>query len=93
MRIGAYAGVGVGDQLATYLAAVHDLSQMLDIDLMDDARTRGHNFEIVEGALPPTQELVAFPVALVFNLDVLGQRLGRSESLGYHGMIYHHLGW
>ena len=46
---------------------------------MADARARGNNREVVEGALAPLEELIALAVALIFQIDVLLERLGGAE--------------
>ena len=52
----------------------------------------GHDLEVVEGALAPAQELVALAVALVLDLDVALEGLGRAEDVGDHGVVDDHLG-
>ena len=47
---------------------------------MDDARGRRHDPEIIEGFLPPVQELVALAVALEFQLGVARQRIGEAKK-------------
>ena len=46
-----------------------------------------HHAEIVECACAPAQELVALLVALVFDLDVLLERVGRAEEIHLDGMV------
>ena len=52
----------------------HDLGEVLEVDLVDDAGRRRHDAEVVEGALAPLQELVALVVALELALAVDLQR-------------------
>ena len=54
---------------------------------MADAGARRHDGEIGERLLAPFQEAVALLVLLVFALDVLPQRLRRSEIIDDHGMV------
>ena len=49
----------------------------------------GTTLEVVEGALPPAQELVALTVALVFDLDVALERVGRAEQVRDHRVVDH----
>ena len=65
---------------------------MLDVDLVDDAGAGRDDLEVVERALAPAQELVALAVALVLDLDVALERLGRAEDVGDDGVVDDHLG-
>ena len=88
--IGADACVGIGLENAVDDSREDDPGQMLDVDLMDYAGSRGNHLEIVEGGLAPAQELVALTVASVFDLGVPGERVRGSEHLGYDGMVNDH---
>ena len=66
--------------------------QVLDVDLVDDAGAGRHDLEVAERALAPAQELVALAVALVLDLDVALERLGRAEDVGDDGVVDDHLG-
>jgi hypothetical protein len=55
---------------------------VLDVDLVHDPRTWWNHFEIVEGGLTPAQELVALPVALIFDLHVSDERISGAEHIG-----------
>ncbi len=83
VRVGANAGVRVGDPIALH----HHAGQVLDVDLVHDAGARRHHLEVVEGALTPAQELVALAVALVFDLDVALERVRCSEEVGDHRVV------
>ena len=74
------------------LAGEHDAGQVLDVDLVHDAGAGRDDLEVVEGALAPAQELVALAVALVLDLDVALERLGRAEHVGDDGVVDDHLG-
>ena len=50
------------------------------------------DLEVVERALAPAQELVALAVALVLDLDVALEGLGRAEDVGDHGVVDDQLG-
>jgi hypothetical protein len=86
--VGADAGVGVGDTVADH----HDAREVLDVDLVHDAGAGRDDLEVVEGALAPAQELVALTVALVLDLDVALERVGRAEHVGDDGVVDDHLG-
>ena len=92
VRVGADAGVGVGDRRAVVVAREHHAGEVLDVDLVHDAGARGHDLEVVERALAPAQELVALAVALVLDLDVALEGLGRAEDVGDDGVVDDHLG-
>jgi hypothetical protein len=47
---------------------------------VDDAGARGHDLEVVERGLAPAQELVALEVALVLELDVALEGVGRPKT-------------
>ena len=73
--------------------AVHDHArQVFDVDLVHDAGARRHHLEVVECALPPAQELVALPVALVLDLDVALECVGGAEQVGDHRVVDHQVG-
>ena len=88
VRVGADAGVGVGDAAALE----HHAGQVLDVDLVHDAGARGDDLEVVERGLAPAQELVALTVALVLELDVLLERVGAAEDVGDDRVVDDHLG-
>jgi hypothetical protein len=52
----------------------------------------GTTLKSSNAALSPAQELVALVVALVFELDVAGERVGRAEQVGHHRVVDHQLG-
>ena len=54
---------------------------------MADAGAGRHDAEVVERALAPLQEVVALAVALVFELDVLRERLRRAELVDDHRVV------
>ena len=77
---------------AVDLTGEHHAGEVLDVDLVDDAGAGRDDLEVVERALAPAQELVALPVALVLDLDVALERLGRAEHVGDHRVVDDHLG-
>src|SRR6185503_19574366 len=63
--------VGQGDRPAVLVGAVgDDRGQVLEVDLVDDARAGWHDPQVAERGLRPTQELIALAVALVLASDV-----------------------
>ena len=60
---------------------------MLDVHLVDDAGARRHHLELAERPLPPAQELVALPVALVLEVDVPLERVRPPEHVRDHRMV------
>ena len=92
VRVGADQRVRVRRQLPVELTGEHHPCQVLDVDLVDDAGAGWDHLEVVERALAPAQELVALTVALVLDLDVALERLRRTEDVGDHGVVDHHLG-
>ena len=92
VRIGAHAGVEVGEGVSVVSGlGHHDLGEVFDVDLMDDAGSRRHHTEVAERLLAPAQELVAFAVALVFDVHVLFDRIGHAILVDLHGMVDHHI--
>ena len=79
VRIGADAGVGIGDRLAVLVVRPDDLAEIFEIDLVADAGAGRHDAEVAERLLAPLQELVALLVALIFELDVAGEGERRAE--------------
>ena len=88
VAVGADAGIGKGLLgLARRRLGPYRLRQVLEVDLMADARARRHHPEVVEGARAPAQELVALLVALVLDLDVLLEGVGGAEVVDLHGVV------
>jgi hypothetical protein len=87
----ADAGVRVGTEDAVNFAGHDGACQVFDVDLVDDAGSRGDNLEVVESSLAPTQELVTLAVALVFDLHVALKRAGVAEGIDLHGVVDDHL--
>ena len=64
-----------------------DLGQVLEVDLVDDARAGRHDAQAVERRLRPAQQLVALAVALVLAVDVEGERVRRAEAVDLHRVV------
>ena len=80
VRVGADAGVGVGERAVALGAREDHAGQVLDVDLVDDAGARRDDLELVERGLAPAQELVALAVALVLDLDVALEGVRRPKT-------------
>ncbi len=65
---------------------------MLDVDLVHDAGTRWDDLELIEGPLPPAQELVALAVSLILQLDIPGEGVRPAEDIGDHRVVDDKLG-
>ncbi|MDR6099168.1 hypothetical protein QE454_002787 [Microbacterium sp. SORGH_AS454] len=92
VRVGADTGVGVRTQHAVDGAVVDDLGEVLDVDLVHDAGSRGDDLEVVEGRLTPAKELVPLAVALVLDLDVALEGVLATEQVGDDRVVDDHLG-
>ena len=92
MRIGPDDGVGIrerpiGRGLAGAAGTEDDPRQILDIDLVDDARVGRHGAEIGQRFLPPLEECVALTVSLELEPCIFLERAGRREGVDLHGMV------
>ena len=87
--VGADERVGVGEgRLGMAVRRVHDAArQVLQVDLVDDARRRRHDAEVLEGRLPPAQEQVALLVALELALRVDQERRRRTVLVDLDRMV------
>ncbi len=81
VRVGADEGVGIGDPAVVVGAVGDDGREVLEVDLVDDPRARGHDAQVAERGLRPAQQLVALAVALVLALDVEGERAGPAPGV------------
>ena len=80
-------GVGVGHALAPRRVVEHDPGQVLEVHLVDDARARRDDLEVVERRLPPAQEGVALVVPLELTLRVDEERPRRAERVHLHRVV------
>ena len=83
MRVGADDGVRERDTVPH----LDDAREVLKVDLVDDAGIRGHDPEVVEGALAPAEEGIALLVPLELELDVPLDRQMRCELVDLDGMV------
>ncbi len=89
VRVGADQGVGVGLEDAVVLAAVDDLGQVLEVDLVADPGRRRDDAEVVEGLLAPFEERVALEVALEVVLGVDGEGALVAEGVDLDRVVDH----
>ena len=87
VRIGHFHGGRAAVDLHLLLAGKDGARQIFEIDLVADAGARRHHAEILERALRPFQESVAFLILLVFLFHVLLERRRRAEEVDDHRMI------
>ena len=87
VRVGAEEGVGEDVGLPVDVLAADDAREVLDIDLVDDARARRHDAEVRERVLAPAQELVALAVALVLEIDVEREAVALAEVVDLHRVV------
>ena len=92
MGVGAYQciRVGVGVAVVT-LGGPHTLGQIFQVHLVADAGARWDYPEVVERFLAPAKELVTLPVALVFDVHVLGERLGITKLVHHYRVVDHQI--
>ena len=87
--VGADQRVGVGERLVLAAAAVDDLGDVLEVDLVADAGRRRDDAEVVEGLLAPLQERVALAVALEVALGVDREGALVAEGVDLHRVVDH----
>ena len=87
VRIGEFGRDRLVGKIDLGFRAPHHARQIFEIDLVADAGPGRHHAEILERALRPFQEAVAFLVLLVFFLDVLLERVLMGEEIHRHRMV------
>ena len=92
MRVGADAAVREGEWCTVNLFDADNGGEVLQVDLVDDARSRGNDAELVEGTLRPAQQLVALGVALVLLRHVLLERFTCCPAINLYGVVDHQVG-
>ena len=58
--------------------------QILDIDLVNNARGRRNHTKVVKRLLPPAEKLVPFAVTSILSLSILLERIRRPEEIDHH---------
>ena len=95
MAVGSHERVRVGLKRAgAFLGrGLHNAGQILEVDLVDDAGCGRDNAEVVEGALPPLEKLVALAVALKLTLGIEKERGRRAEPVHLYRVVYDQIDW
>ncbi len=89
VRVGPDAAVGQGDGPAADHPRLDHAREVLEVDLVDDARRGRHGAEAAERLLAPLEEAVALAVAGELDLDVLAEGVGRPERVHLHAVVDH----
>ena len=87
--VGADQGVREGIGAPVGFAGPHGAPQVFEVHLVADASSGRYHTEIIEGALAPTQERVALPVALHLDVDVFAEGLRCTVAINHHGVVDH----
>jgi len=87
VAVGANQRVGIGGTVFFHHAA----REVFHVDLVHDADAGRHHLEGVERLHAPFQELVAFLVALEFDLHVEIECIGATVFVDLNGMVNHHV--
>ena len=85
VRVRAHERVRVDEPCVLVLE--DDAREVLEVDLVDDARARRHHAEVAEGLLAPAQEEVALAVAFVLEAHVLGESPVGTVGIDLHGVV------
>ena len=91
VAIGADARIGKCDSAFLVLAEEHDLGQVFEIHLVDDARAGRHDAEVVERLLAPAEEFVPLAVAGEFHIDIEVEGVGRVEVVDLDRVVDHEI--
>ncbi len=75
VRVGAHHGVRVGDGPALLILGDDHPAQILQVDLVADARVGRHHLEVGKAFLGPFEQFVAFAVATVLQGHVFFERI------------------
>ena len=92
VAVGAEHRVGEGQILPVDITGHHHAREILQIDLVDDARAGWNHLEILERLLTPAQEAITLHVALELDLAVEVQRIGAAEHVNLDRVIDDQLG-
>ena len=84
VRVGTDERIGVGVAVGV---REDDAGEMLHVHLVNDAGVGWDDLEVVEGGLAPAEERVAFAVARVFNVHVVGQRVRAAVGVHLHRVV------
>ena len=87
VAIGAVATIRIDVGVADLGGCPRNLGQVLEIHLVADAGAGRNHTEVIEGGLPPAEELVPLTVPFELDVDVLLQRLRRAGMIDHDGVI------
>ena len=87
MGVGADERVGERHGLPVQVAHDDDPGQVLEVDLVHDPGSGRHHPQVAEGALRPTEQLVALAVAPVLHVHVEREGIGRAVAVDLHGVV------
>ena len=87
MRICSYDGIGISAPSAVPVNVENDAAQVFEVDLVNDARIRWHDPEILKCRLAPAQERIAFLIALKLYLVIEIQCIGSPVIIDLYGMV------
>jgi len=65
----------------------HHICQVLEVDLVDDARSGRHDAQVAEGGLSPAEQPISLAVALVLARDVEGEGVGCAVAIDLDGVV------
>ena len=91
VTVGADERVGISDGLAADFVGPDDAGEVFQIYLMTDSDAGRDHAKVIERARAPTQKLVAFHIAFIFELDVFLERRGGAKRIDHHRMIDHQI--
>jgi hypothetical protein len=92
VRIGSDKGVGVCEKRAIGLFFSEDApSEVLQVNLVDDADSWGDHSESFEGLLAPFEKLIAFAVSFKFILHIQHEGLLGAVDIDLDGVIDHEI--
>ena len=91
MRVRSDERVGIGQRITrrAFRADEDYARQVLEVHLMNDAGIRRNDREILEPSLSPSQEGIAFLIALKFQFGVEQERLWRAKFIHLYRVINH----
>ena len=87
VAVRAVAAIGIDIGVADIRRGPDHLRQVFEVHLVADAGARRDNTEIIEGRLPPAEELIALAITLELHIDVLLKRVGGTRIVDHHRVI------
>ncbi len=73
------------------VAFLDHAGEVLEVDLVHDARAGRDHLQLFEGLLTPTQEAVSLGIAVILQIHVQLQRIRSPEHVRDHGVVDHQL--